>query len=58
MKTIVKNVTLLNDCIVTFRLVYRLIADNSCSFGSIVRTVLLLFVRLLANILLSIIILE
>ena len=35
-----------------------LIADNSCSFGSIVRTVLLLFVRVLANILLLIIILE
>ena len=55
---IVKNVTLLNDCIVAFRFVYCLIADNSRSFGSIVRTVLLLFVRLLANILLSIIILE
>ena len=47
---IVKNVTLLNDCTVTFRLVYRLIADDSCPFGSIVRTVLLFFVRVLANI--------
>ena len=57
-KSIVRNVTLLNDCIVAFRFVYCLIADNSCSFGSIVRTVLLLFVRVLANILLLIIILE
>ena len=49
-KTIVKNVTLLNDCIVTFRLVYCLIADNSCSFGSIVPKALLSFVRVLTNI--------
>ena len=57
MKTIVKNVTLLNDCIVTFRLVYCLIADNSCSFSSIVPKALLSFVRVLTNILLLIIIL-
>ena len=56
-KTIVKNVTLLNDCIVTFRLVYCLIADNSCSFGSIVPKALLSFVRVLTNILLLVIIL-
>ena len=55
---IVKSVTLLNDYIVAFRLVYCLIADYSRSFGSIVRTVLLLLVRVLANILLLIIILE
>ena len=49
--------TLLNDCIVTFRLVYCLIADNSCSFGSIGPKALLSFVRVSTNILLLIIIL-
>ena len=40
------------------KLVFCCAADNSCSFGSIVRTVPLLFVRVLGNILLLIIILE